>query len=121
MAVAVSLVPVGLGVRMLPGEWGNVAGGILYAGLVYALCGLVAPRARPVVLGVAAGVIGVGVEVLQLTPLPGALLGPIPIARYILGSTFAVGDLAIALVGAALACAVDSAVRRGRGGVGRSD
>jgi len=114
LSVAVLLIPVGLAVRMLPGVVGDVAGGLLYVGLVYVLCSFVVPRARPVVLGVVAAVIGVGVELLQLTGLPGAVAGVVPVARYILGSTFAVGDLAVAVVGAVVAAFVDSRVRRRR-------
>lgn len=116
LVVAVLLVPVGLGARMLPGVVGDVAGGLLYAGLVYVLCALVAPRARSVVLGVVAGVIGVGVELLQLTALPSAVAGAVPVARYVLGSTFVASDLAVAVVGAAGASVVDSRIRRRRVG-----
>lgn len=112
LGVAVLLVPVGLAVRMLPGVVGDVAGGLLYVGLVYVLCSFVAPRARTVVLGAVAGVIGVGVELLQLTGLPGVVVGVVPVARYVLGSTFAVGDLAVAVAGAVVAAFVDSRVRR---------
>lgn len=99
---------------MLPGVVGDVAGGLLYVGLVYVLCSLIAPQARPVVLGVVAGVIGVGVELLQLTEVPVAVAGAFPVARVVLGSTFAVGGLAVPLVGAVVAALVDSRVRRGR-------
>lgn len=96
---------------MLPGVLGDVAGGLLYAGLVYVLCALITPRARPVVLGVVTGAIGVGVELLQLTPIPSALAEAVPVARFVLGSTFVASDLAVALVGAAGAAVVDSRLR----------
>ena len=112
LVVAVSLVPVGLGARMLPGAVGDVAGGLLYAGLVYVLCALVAPRARPFALGLVAGAIGVGVELLQLTSLPSAVADVLPLARYVLGTTFAAADLAVAIVGAMAAAIVESSLRR---------
>lgn len=96
----------------MPGVMGDVAGGLLYAGLVYVLCALVAPRARSVVLGVVAGVFGVGVELLQLTALPNAVAGAVPVARYVLGSTFVARDLVIAVAGAVVAAVVDRALRR---------
>ena len=113
-AVAVSLVPVGLGARALPGVIGDVAGGLLYAGLVYVLCAFIAPRTRSLLLGIVAGAIGVGVELLQLTSFPSTVAGALPVARYVLGSTFAATDLVVALVGASIAAVVDSGLSRGR-------
>lgn len=102
---------------MLPGVVGDVAGGLLYVGLVYVLCALVAPRARSLVLGLVAGVIGVGIELLQLTSLPSTVAGVIPASRYVLGSTFVASDLVVAVVGAVGAAVVDSRIRRRRAGV----
>lgn len=106
---------------MLTGVIGDVAGVLLYAGLVFVLRVLVAPRARSVVLGVATGVIGVGVELLQLTPIPSALAEAVPVARYVLGATFVASDLVAAMAGAVEAAFVDSAVRRHRGAGRPSD
>lgn len=102
---------------MLPGVVGDVAGGLLYVGLVYVLCALVAPRARSLVLGLVAGVIGVGIELLQLASLPSTVAGVIPASRYVLGSTFVASDLVVAVVGAVGAAVVDSRIRRRRAGV----
>lgn len=99
---------------MLPGVIGDATGGLLYAGLVYVLCALIAPRARSAVIGVVAGVIAVAVELLQLTPIPSALAEVVPVARYVLGSTFVASDLAVAVLGAAGAAIIDSRLRRPR-------
>lgn len=114
LLVAALLVPVGLGARTLPGTLGDVAGGLLYAAMLVVLCALVAPAARSVTLGAVAAVIGVGVELLQLTGLPAALASAVPLSRVVLGSTFVATDLLVAVLGAAAAAAVDAVVRRAR-------
>lgn len=112
--VVVLLVPVGLAARTLPGTAGDVAGGLLYAAMLVVLCALVAPRARSVTLGLAAAGLGVGIELLQLTGLPATLADTFPPARLVLGSTFVVADVVVAVVGAALAAVVDGLARRRR-------
>lgn len=87
LAVGALLVPVGLAARMLPGGVGDVSGGLLFAGLVYVLCALAAPRVPAIVLGVVTAVIGLGVELLQLTPFPGTIAEAVPAARYVLGAS----------------------------------
>lgn len=114
LAVGALLVPVGLAARMLPGGVGDVSGGLLFAGLVYVLCALAAPRVPAIVLGVVTAVIGLGVELLQLTPFPGTIAEAVPAARYVLGATFVASDIVVAVVGAALAAFVDSRLRRPR-------
>lgn len=114
LLVAALLVPVGLGARTLPGALGDVAGGLLYAALLVVLCAFVAPAARSLSVGLVAAAIGVGIELLQLTGLPAALASAVPLSRVVLGSTFVVTDLLVAVLGAAGAAAVDALVRRAR-------
>ncbi|WP_258724859.1 DUF2809 domain-containing protein [Cellulomonas sp. NS3] len=87
-------------------------GDALYAVLVYALVGVVAVRARPWVLAVAAWGLASAVELAQLTGLPAAVVALWEPARWVLGTTFHAPDLAAYAVGAALAALLDTAVRR---------
>ena len=64
------VVVAGLLGRSLPGLVGDIVGGLLYAVLLYLLLALLAPRSRTATLVMAAAVLGVTVELVQLTGLP---------------------------------------------------
>lgn len=101
------VVGAGLIARKLPSFAGDVAGGLLYAVLLYLLLAFLAPRAHPLKLAFQAGLLGVLIELLQLTGLPAWLAGIWEPSRYVLGSTFVPLDLAVALIGAGLATMTD--------------
>lgn len=113
LIVVPALVAAGLVSRhLLPGIVGDVAGGVLYAVLVYTLLVAALPRASTPVVAVTALVIGWAVELLQLTGLPASLAAVLPPARLVLGTTFAVWDLVTAAIGVTLAALVDARRRR---------
>lgn len=100
---ALLVVPIGLFARFLPlGLAADLAGGLLYATLLYVLLGFLFPRAARLHLFL--GSLGwcVAVELLQLTPLP------------LLGTSFAVLDLFAYVAGAALAWTLDGLICRTR-------
>lgn len=101
LAVAVLIVALGLLGRRLPGLGGDIAGGVLYAVLLYLVFAFALPRARPVALVAAAAVAGLTIELFQLTGIPAQIGSAWPPARLVLGSTFVPLDLAIAVAGAA--------------------
>ena len=101
----------GLLIRAVPGPIGDIAGGILYAVLVFLLVAVLVPAASTVRIGLVAIAICVAVELLQLTGLPSALTGVFPPARLILGTTFVAADLISSAVGVALAVIADRLIR----------
>ncbi|TLK50146.1 DUF2809 domain-containing protein [Glutamicibacter sp. V16R2B1] len=112
---ALLVVPIGLFARFLPlGLAADLAGGLLYATLLYVLLGFLFPRAARLRLFL--GSLGwcVAVELLQLTPLPLQLAQSLPILRLVLGTSFAVLDLFAYVAGAALAWTVDGLICRTR-------
>ncbi|MBN8882378.1 uncharacterized protein DUF2809 [Salana multivorans] len=111
-AVVVLLVPLGLAVRLLPGLVGDLAGGVAYAAMVYALLVAILPRVRRASIACAALALVLGIELLQLTGVPTAVVGAFPPARYVLGSTFAWLDLVSAAAGVAVASGVDALAAR---------
>jgi hypothetical protein len=94
---------------------GGVAGGFiadgLYAALVFVLLAFLMPGVRIGVPAFLALAFCVGIELWQLTPVPGELSRSIPGASLVLGSTFQWFDLIAYAVGVALAAAVDAGVR----------
>lgn len=114
-AVAVQVVA-GLVVHgMLPDSAAtDIAGDALYTGAVYAGIVLLLPRLGPARSGALAAAWCVAVELFQLTGLPIALSQTFPPAVLALGTVFDARDLAIYVVAAACAAALDSAVRSGR-------
>lgn len=105
------VVVLGLLGRQLPGMVGDLAGGLLYAVLLYLVFAFVMPRARPVVLVVTAALVGLGIELFQLTGIPAQIGSAWPPARLVLGSTFVPLDLVIAAAGAACGPLTDVLVR----------
>lgn len=111
------VVVLGLLVSRGTGLVADLAGGVLYAALVYLLCALVRPDAAPRRVGLVALVVCVAVELAQLTGGPTALVdlwGPL---RYALGTTFAAPDLLAYAAGVVGAAALDTVVGRGQRGL----
>ena len=97
------VVAAGLAAReLLPGAVGGPVGDGLFAVLVVLLVALVRPRTSPVVAAVVALVVCAAIELSHLTPYPAQVLERLPEARYVLGTTFTVTDLAWYALGAAV-------------------
>lgn len=87
-----------LGIRL----WDKSLGDVLYAVAIFFAMGLVAPRARSVVLTAAAFGASFAIELFQLTGIPLAI-AETPhwgVARWLLGTDFAWHDVACYAVGA---------------------
>ncbi|WP_069735294.1 MULTISPECIES: DUF2809 domain-containing protein [unclassified Streptomyces] len=113
---AVGTVAVGLVVRTgADGAFAKYAGSALYTVLLCALVAFCAPRARPVVVALAALGLSWAVEFAQLTGVPAELSAHSTAARLVLGSTFNAPDLFWYAVGAAGAWAVLRAAARACG------
>nr|WP_269211956.1 DUF2809 domain-containing protein [Zhihengliuella flava] len=104
---------------LLPGSVGDVAGGALYAVLIYLLVAFVVPRWRPAALGAAALASCFAVEFFQLTPVPSTLAEWFPPIALVLGSSFVWADLLAYAAGVVAAGLVDwlAAAHRRRGEV----
>ncbi|WP_130449745.1 DUF2809 domain-containing protein [Zhihengliuella halotolerans] len=112
-AAGLCVVPLGLAARfLLEGGAGNVAGGVLYAVLIYLLVAFVAPGWRPLRAAVVAACLCFAVELFQLTPVPGNLAEIFPPIALVLGTTFVVADLPAYAAGAAAVAAVDAVFLR---------
>lgn len=110
---AIALVPLGLILRFLPlGLFADLAGGVLYAALIYVLVAFLAPRLRSVSVGVWTLVWCVGVELLQLSSIPQELAQVFAPIRLVLGTSFAWLDLLAYLGGTILVLALDRYLRR---------
>ncbi|WP_182112712.1 MULTISPECIES: DUF2809 domain-containing protein [unclassified Actinotalea] len=118
---AVGVVAAGLVVSRGHGLAADLGGGALYAALLYVLVALAVPRARSWRVGLAALALSVAVELLQLTDLPRDVVAQVPVARYVLGTTFVATDLLAYAVGAALATAADVVLRRRVGALSGRD
>ena len=90
----------------------NPVGDALYAVLVYVLVLVVAPATRVSRAALVAFGICTAIELLQLTGLPAAVVGTLPVARYVLGTTFNAPDLLAYAAGVLVAAGVDVVVRR---------
>jgi zinc D-Ala-D-Ala carboxypeptidase len=91
----------GLAARaVLPAAIGGPIGDALYATMAVLLFALIAPHAKPWVLGIIGWGFSAAVELLQLTTIPGSVIGQFPLARYLLGTTFVPTDLAWYALGA---------------------
>ena len=86
---------------------GDVAGGILYAVLVFVLVAMLAPSAAGLRIGVVSMALCVAVELLQLTGWPTIAAELVPPIRYVLGTTFVASDLLAYAGGTALAVVID--------------
>jgi len=118
--VLLALLIVGLGLIgrfALPGAAGDVAGGLLYAALVYVVAAIVGPSAPVGRLAVVALAVVLGLELFQLTGVPAAIGDAFAPARLVLGSTFVASDLVVGAAGVALMATTDAVLaesRRGR-------
>lgn len=113
--VVVAAVVVGAGLVVATsasGALADPAGDALYAGLVYVLVLLVRPRVRPWRAGAVATAVCVAVELAQLTGAPAALVEAVPVARFVVGTTFVPVDLLAYALGAALAMVADATAVR---------
>nr|WP_277818530.1 DUF2809 domain-containing protein [Cellulosimicrobium arenosum] len=94
------------------GATGDVLGDVLYAVAVYTLLVLLVPRLRVAAAGGLALSWCWAVEGLQATGVASAVNDAVPPAAWLLGSTFAVRDLACYAVGVALTAGTDLVVGR---------
>ncbi|MFC4942125.1 DUF2809 domain-containing protein [Pseudonocardia sp. GCM10023141] len=113
LLVLVAVIAVGLVLQLFRASpLADHAGNVLYAGAVYLGVCLLAPGARWTRVAAVALLLCVAVEVLQLTPVPGAVAAVVPGARLVLGSTFVWTDFLGYAVGVALAAALDARTAR---------
>lgn len=115
LAAGIVLV-LGLVVSRGSGLAADLAGGALYAALVYLLCAVVRPDAAPRRVGLVALGICVAVEVAQLTGAPAAAVDVWSPLRYVLGTTFAAPDL-LAYAAGCLGATVLDTVTASRSGL----
>lgn len=114
VAAAVVVVAAGLVVHgILPdSDATDIAGGALYAVLVFVLVIAVAPRAQPVAVAAIAGSWCIAVELLQLSDVPARAAEAFAPAVLVLGTVFDARDLVIYVVAVVIAGALDAVLRR---------
>jgi len=93
----------------------NLVGDGLYAVLVYVLVVGVAPAVRATRAAVIAFGSCAAIELLQLTGVPAAVVGTVPAARYVLGTTFNAPDPLAYGIGVLVAAGADVLIRRAPG------
>lgn len=109
------VIALGLASRFLgTGPMADVAGGVLYAVLLYVLLIVLHPRAAGVSRALAALGVCVALELFQLTGIPADLALAFPPIRLVLGTTFVPLDLVAYLIGAVAALGLDSSLGRTR-------
>lgn len=113
LGAAVLTVAVGVVGRRLP-VVGDPLGGVAYVVLIALLVLLVRPRTTAWTAAASGTAIGVGVELLQLTPVPGVLTSILPPLRWVLGSTFAWTDLLWYALGGVIAYGIAAVITRTR-------
>jgi Protein of unknown function (DUF2809) len=86
--------------------WDKSIGDVLYASAAYFVLAIAVPRARPVVVCVAAFAFSFAIELFQLTGVPIALYERHRWVRLFLGTSFAWHDVACYAIGAMLAAIV---------------
>ncbi|OIH82401.1 hypothetical protein BLJ79_19495 [Arthrobacter sp. UCD-GKA] len=107
-ACVLPAIALGLGARFLgSGLEADLAGGVVYAVLIYVLATFLRPRAGHVANALAALVFCVLIELLQLTDIPADLAALFPPVRLVLGTTFVPLDLLAYGLGTALALGID--------------
>lgn len=105
------VVPLGMILRQLPGEFGNLAAGACFPILFGAIFWLISPRLSSLACATLAFGLAAGIETAQLTPIPALLTNVFPPAYWLVGTTFAaidllgyaLGALALAALGPVLA------------------
>ncbi|WP_404285350.1 DUF2809 domain-containing protein [Glutamicibacter arilaitensis] len=109
---AIALVPLGLFLRFLPwGLFADLAGGVLYAALIYVLVAFIVPMRSRLTVGLWALGWCMAVELLQLTALPREAAILFPPSRLVLGTGFAATDLLAYSVGVLLTALADRSAR----------
>ena len=107
-ACVLPVIALGLGARFLgSGLAADLAGGVVYAVLIYVLATFLRPRAGHVANALAALVFCGLIELLQLTDIPADLAAFFPPVRLVLGTTFVPLDLLAYGLGTVLALGVD--------------
>jgi hypothetical protein len=91
---------------------GDVLGSKLYVVFFGLLTVLLWPRLSPIVTTAIALALAVAIELLQLTPVPAAIVDAAPVSRLLFGSAFDAMDLAAYLGGAVLLWALLVLLRR---------
>ncbi len=104
----------GLLLRNIDGAAGDIAGGILYAVLVFVVIAFVRPLASSLRIGSVTLAVCIVVEFLQLTGVPSALAAIFPPTRLVLGTTFVLTDLLVAASGTGVAVLGDLLLLRRR-------
>ncbi|MFE5291699.1 DUF2809 domain-containing protein [Isoptericola sp. NPDC056618] len=125
LLLAVVVARVGrLAEHRLPDPVGDALGDVLAAALVAVLVLVVRPGMRPLTAGLTGFALCAAVELLRLTPLPGALAERWPALAPVLDPAFSATVLLWSAVGVAVGVAAGVALvrvvaRRGRAGAGR--
>jgi len=110
---AAGVAVLGLAVHYLaPGAAASLLADALYTVLVYLLFAFVAPAAQRQRVALAAFAFSAVIEISQLSGIPAQLGQAFPPSRLLLGTTFSTLDLVAYVVGAAAACAADTALSR---------
>ncbi len=107
LSIVAALVTVVCGVltRGIPGA-GDALGGILYTVMIALAVVALRPTTSARVAGLSGFLFSVSVELLQLTDIPRTIVAQVPLARWVLGSTFNVQDLGWYAVGGVVAVAL---------------
>jgi hypothetical protein len=95
----------------LSGAWSKYLGVALWATVVYALVVLARPRVRLARAAAIAAAIGVGVELLQITPVPAWLSAQHIVLRLVFGIGYSPRDLPFDPLGAAIGAAAHALAR----------
>ncbi len=103
LAVGAGTIASGLLLRSIDGAAGDIAGGVLYAVLVFVVIAFVGPAASTRRIAAVTLTVCVAVELLQLTGVPSTLAAIFPPTRLVLGTTFVATDLLIAALGTGIA------------------
>lgn len=112
---ALAVIPIGLFIRFLPlGLFADLAGGVLYAVLIYLLVGWLTPHWKSSSVALCAIGWCFVIEFLQLSAFPAFLAAEFPPARLVFGTGFAALDLLAYALGVGLVCVIDRHLRFGR-------
>jgi hypothetical protein len=87
-------------------SWTDSVGTVAYGAAAVGVVALLLPRRGALLPGVVGTGLACAVEIVQLTGMPAALAERFPPIALVLGSSFDVVDLALLLVGGALATAL---------------
>lgn len=110
IVAALATVVCGVLTRGIPGA--GALGGILYTLMIALLVVALRPTTSAYAAGLSGFLFSVSIELLQLTDIPRTIVAHLPLARWVLGSTFNVHDLGWYAVGGVVAVAVCWAIER---------